>query len=365
MTIDQLSGEIERLKESHLLLQATIESQKDILIFAVDNQYVYRNFNEAFKAATAYAYGTHVSVGMGLFESITSETDQKKIKDNVDRALSGENHLTIEEFGGDNVLYYETRYSPIVNERQEVMGVTVLSSNITARVLAEQKIMALNSELEAFSYTVAHDLRAPLRIINGYSNILAEDYHPHLDEEGKRLITVITGTVRRMSQLIEDILNFSRLGRLQLNLTKVDMLSLISEIIEEQTEMIDRNRIEFRMGPVLTANCDRNLLRHVFSNLLSNAIKYSGKKEKALIEIESVEDNSVLTYSIRDNGSGFDKRLAEKMFNAFQRFHNPTDFEGNGVGLAIVHRIIERHGGKVWAESEIEQGATFYFSLPA
>jgi light-regulated signal transduction histidine kinase (bacteriophytochrome) len=230
--------------------------------------------------------------------------------------------------------------------------------------LAEERITNLNKELDSFTYSVAHDLRAPLRVIDGYSQILRDEYQHALDGEGVRLLGVIATNARQMGQLIDDLLGFSRLGKLPVNFQQVDMKALVSQVIDEQLMFADKNKIEFRIGTLDPAMCDSTLMRHVLSNLVSNAIKYSGKKEKSYIEIGSEEKADEIIYFVKDNGSGFDMQYADKLFGVFQRLHKMSDFEGTGVGLAIVHRIILKHGGKVWAESEVDKGATFYFSLP-
>jgi len=222
----------------------------------------------------------------------------------------------------------------------------------------------LKKELEGFTYTVAHDLRAPLRIIDGYSSILAEDYGECLREDGKRTTQVISNNIHRMGRLIDDLLNFSRLGKLTVHPRPVDMEQLVQEVVHEQMALVPNVRIDLEIGTLPSVNCDVSLMRQVFSNLVSNAIKYSGKKERSKIEIGSSHENGQAVYFVKDNGSGFDMQYSDKLFGVFQRLHRITEFEGTGVGLAIVHRIIEKHGGKVWADAKVDEGATFYFSLP-
>lgn len=218
-----------------------------------------------------------------------------------------------------------------------------------------------NSELESFSYSVSHDLRAPLRSINGYSRILLEDYHAQLDEDGKHYIEVIMKNAQKMGTLIDDLLDFSRMGRQELKKTKTDILQLLEAVLQEIPAHKATINIE---NMPLAVKADNNLLRQVWSNLILNAIKYSGPKEFPLIEIghraELMED----IFYVKDNGVGFDMQYAHKLFGVFQRLHRMEEFEGTGVGLAFVQRIIAKHGGKVWAESVLGEGAIFYFSLP-
>jgi PAS domain S-box-containing protein len=353
-----------KLKEASILLQACLESHRDVLIFSIDKHYRYLNFNVAFKTGTFHAYGRNVVQGMNLGDSITVDEDFERIKANCDRAFAGENHVTIEEYGDAQRYYYETRYNPITNDKKEVIGATVLSANITERIMAERQIQTLNKELEAFTYSVAHDLRAPLRVIDGYSGLLTEDYAELLGKDGKRLIDIIALNARQMGQLIDDLLQFARLGRLSVKKQRVDVNGMMNQLINEQLRQIPKDRIDIRVSPLDAADCDGSLIRHVLSNLISNAIKYSGKRERAIIEVGSTKSETEIVYFVKDNGSGFDMKYADKLFGVFQRLHKASDYEGTGVGLAIVHRVVIKHGGRVWAESEPDRGATFYFSLP-
>jgi len=226
------------------------------------------------------------------------------------------------------------------------------------------QLEAANRELEAFTYSVSHDLRAPLRAIDGYTRILLDDYQPLLDAEGKRVCSVISESAHRMSDLIDDLLTFSRLGRSALNPSKIDMETMATTIFQELTTAQGRKRIDFKVDSVPPAVGDPALLRQVWVNLLSNAIKFSSRQKRAVIRVRGENMENEAVYSVQDNGVGFDMQYADKLFGVFQRLHSVREFEGNGVGLALVQRVIHRHGGRVWAEGEVGKGATFYFALP-
>ena len=355
----------EELARAQLYLRSSIESYKDVLIFSVDTALNYVFFNSAFKAATNYAYGTEVKKGMSLLESITNSADKAKARFNCDKALAGEAHTTLEVYGDLNLIYFETKYNPIVNQRNEIIGVTVLSANVTERKQAEEQILSLNRELEAFSYSVAHDLRAPLRSVNGYAQILKEDYETMLDAEGQQIIEVIRTSAKKMGVLIDDLLAFSRLGRKEIQKTKIDLDQLVREVIAEINKSMPHRaqiKVAGRLGQVAG---DYGLLQQVMFNLVSNAVKYSSKKEQPLVQITSEEKDNETIVSVKDNGAGFDMKYYDKLFGIFQRLHTQHEFDGTGVGLAIIQRIINKHGGKVWAKAKLNEGAVFSFKLPA
>jgi light-regulated signal transduction histidine kinase (bacteriophytochrome) len=226
-------------------------------------------------------------------------------------------------------------------------------------------LRAANNELEAFSYSVSHDLRAPLRAVDGFSQAVLEDYGPKLPEEGVHYLQTIRKGAQRMGALIDDLLSFSRLSRAALNKQSVDTTRLVRDVVAELNPEKDGRSVDLRVHDLLPSHGDPALLKQVWTNLLSNALKYTRKKEKAVIEVGSRSDNGENLYFVRDNGTGFDMRYAHKLFGVFQRLHRNDEFEGTGVGLAIVQRVVHRHGGRVWAESTPDHGATFHFSLKA
>ncbi len=271
--------------------------------------------------------------------------------------------------------------SPLRDSNGTIFGASTIGRNITDKKKAEQKIKELNEtlekkiiertarleasnqELEAFTYSVSHDLRAPLRIIDGYANILVSDSSHKLDEEGNRVLGIIMSNAKRMGQLIDDLLNLSRLGRREVAMKTVDMNELLVPVI---TELLSLNTHppEIRIARLEPADCDANLIRQVWGNLISNSIKYSRNRENPVIEISSYKTGKEIVYLVKDNGVGFDMQYADKLFGVFQRLHKISEFEGTGVGLALVQRVVIKHGGKVWAEAAPGKGAAFYFSLP-
>jgi len=220
-----------------------------------------------------------------------------------------------------------------------------------------------NKELESFSYSVSHDLRAPLRIIHTYTEFLKSDYNDNLDPEGIKMLDAISANAKKMGRLIDDLLNLSQLGRKELVVNNVDMTGLVESVIKEK-ELFEANQTDIKIGDLHPARCDRSLMSQVWINLISNAIKYSSKKEKPVIEISSAKTANEIVYSIKDNGVGFDMKYAGKLFGVFQRLHKATDYEGTGIGLALINRIVLRHRGRVWADAAVDRGATFYFALP-
>ncbi len=228
----------------------------------------------------------------------------------------------------------------------------------------KNKLEDANKELDAFAYSVSHDLRVPLRAIDGFSRILIEDYEDKLDEEGKRLINIVRGNTMKMGQLIDDILQLSRVGRQEMRITKIDMEALVKNVYEELKSSSDKN-ILLKIKSFPPAYGDRILIQQILINLLSNSIKFTKSGETAVIEVGSKKGYDENIYYVRDHGVGFDMKYVNKLFGLFQRLHSQEEFEGTGVGLSIVQRIIRRHGGRVWGEGKVDEGATIYFTLPS
>ena len=265
------------------------------------------------------------------------------------------------------------------NAQGELIGFSKVTRDLTERKNAEERIQALNHnlehhvaeltaanrELDAFTYSLAHDLRAPLRHIHGFATILMENFQEKADDEAKRLLGKILKSSKEMGVMVDDLLNFARLGRVELQRTRVDLAQMVEEVKRQLEPDMQGRSINWEVDALPTVSGDPALLRQVLVNLLSNAVKYTSKEPDAQIKVGSRNGGSEITMFVRDNGAGFEMQYAEKLFRVFQRLHRAEEFEGTGVGLANVRRIIERHGGRIWAEGAPGKGATFYFSLPA
>jgi PAS domain S-box-containing protein len=316
------------------------------------------------------------------YQVFIAGTDQTLPLDRIPvvRALAGEDVYTteLEIHRPDRVVPLEVWASPIRNEENVVEFGVAAFNDITERQATLRQIDQLNGELkhqvnelgmvnrelETFSYSVSHDLRAPLRAVDGFSELLESDYAALLPAEAVRLLTRIRSNVRRMGALIDDLLRFSRLSRKGLETTAIDMESLVANIMDDlRRQWTSAPDIIIGSLPVIPG--DKDLLRQVWINLIDNAVKYSSKRSDPRVEIHSKQDHSEVIFTVRDNGVGFDMAYADKLFGVFQRLHRQDEFEGTGVGLAIVQRVIHRHGGRIWAEAEPGRGATFHFSLPA
>ncbi|MDD5168944.1 MAG: ATP-binding protein [Syntrophales bacterium] len=268
---------------------------------------------------------------------------------------------------------------PLSGGGGEVFGCLIVLTEITERKemevrLAEQtarlqeqgtQLLQANKELESFSYSVSHDLRAPLRAIDGYSKMILRRHNDSFDDDAGRLFNLIRHNTEIMEKLIDDLLAFSRMGRKELHAAEINMHRMLSGTWEELQDLHPHRRMTLKINDMPPGWGDASLIKQVLTNILANAVKFTRDREEAIIEAGTCIREDTRTYYIRDNGVGFDMQYGDRLFNVFQRLHGTEEFEGTGVGLAIVHRIIKRHGGRVWAEGEVGKGACFYFSLPA
>ena len=318
------------------------------------------------------------------FIDFVSSKDKAKAAEYYQKRIKGEDapngyELSAVKKNGEEIFFEITVTEFPYNENKSEL---VFLHDITDRKVIENKIRRLNEELEervelrtqqledankeleAFAYSVSHDLRAPLRAISGFSKILTEDYSKKIDSEGRRVCGVIQNETVRMGQLIDDLLAFSRLSRTSMEQVTANMTPMVQQICDDIRSQNTDKKVNFQLSELYPGTIDVSLIRQVWINLISNAFKFSAKKDNIKIEIGCYKNPGEIIYFVKDNGSGFDMKYVNKLFGVFQRLHNINEFQGTGVGLAIVQRIIHRHGGRVWAEGEVDKGATFYFSLP-
>lgn len=376
-----------RLKEQQLIeseasLTAVIENT-DAVIYSLSKDYRYITFNSLLKTTLHQIYGLDIQPGDKVFDFLKKlEPEEARGWENIyAEALTGKTLQFIKEFNFNNAKTFTSFSINPIWQGTEVTGLSCYARDITRQKYAEEEIVSLNAsldkkvqertlellevnkELETFNYTVSHDLQTPLRALSGFSAILIRDYNSTVDEQGREILSIINDTTRKMSELVRNLLNFSKFGKTVLEKQEVDMGEVVRDAINEVKPAFADFKTEIIVHELKPAFCDYALLKQVWVNLIGNAVKYSSKKDKPVVTIGMKQIDAAAVYYIQDNGAGFDMQCAEKLFGVFERLHSSDEFEGTGIGLGTVQRIITRHGGKVWAEGEKGKGATFYFTL--
>jgi PAS domain S-box-containing protein len=376
-----------RTEEARSRLAAIVESSDDAII-SKDLNGTIMSWNDG--AQRLYGYSAAEALGRPVsILMLPDQQDQMAVLARQIREGIKVEHYETERVRKDGRrIYVSLTLSPVRNRQGEIIGASTIARDVTERkqvqdalrnLMAElelrvkartkelseanKSLLAVNRELESFSYSVSHDLRAPLRAIDGFSKMLLKDYADKLDEDGRRKLNVIRSNTQNMGQLIEDLLAFSRVGRKEIVSASLDMEGLVRAAWKEISLLKPERRPKLALDKLPQSIGDHALIKQVIVNLLSNAIKYSRSRESALVEVGAYPEGERNVYFVRDNGAGFDMDYYHKLFGVFQRLHSTDEFEGTGVGLAIVERIIRRHGGNVWAEGKVGEGATFYFTL--
>ena len=372
--------ERKRVEEVGLRLAAIVNSSDDAII-GKTLAGVITSWNPG--AEKMFGYPAAEAIGQPMLMLFPPERvhEEEDILAKIGRGESVRHFETVRATKDGQRIDVSITISPIANREGKIIGASKIARDITEWKRAEEKIRQLNTELEqrviertaqleaankeleAFSYSVSHDLRAPLRAVNGFAGIVLEDYGSHLPEDGQKYLERIRDGGQQMGVLIDDLLAFSQLSRQPMTRHTVDTAKLVESVLEELKPQHEGRELELRVGDLPPTYGDSSLLKQVWINLLSNALKYSRGRTPAIVEIGCACEGGVNTYFVRDNGTGFDMQYAHKLFGVFQRLHRADEFEGTGVGLAIVQRIIYRHGGRIWAEAKENHGATFYFTL--
>jgi len=378
----KLLEQVEQLRRSDERVRLMVDGVKDYAIFMLSAGGYVTTWNDGARRITGYPDSE--IVGQHISRFYLGSTG---VADHVDAGLTiavrdGKFEDEVRQFRKDGTHFFaHVSITPLQDSRGQTYAFAVVTRDVTERIKSEESIRALNDtlekrvvertveleatnrELETFAYSVSHDLRSPLRAIDGFSQLLLEDYADVLDERGQDYLSRARAATQRMGTLIDDLLHLSRLTRHEMSHVDVDLSELAHEVVAELRRREPGRQLEVVVAPTMHAFGDARLLRIVLDNLLGNAWKYTSKKSTARIEFGCVQYADVPAYFVRDDGAGFDMRYAGKLFGAFQRMHSVEEFPGTGVGLATVARIIQRHGGCIWAEAEVNKGAVFYFTL--
>ncbi len=373
------------LKESHRFISTLLNNLPGMVYRCRnDRNWTMEFVSEGCISLTGYTSEELIKQKGVTYGQIIHPDDREKVWNEVQSALKnksafkityriickdGQTKWVYEQGAGvkqvSTILMIEGFITDITDQKKAEQEIRILNTELDKKVKKRTaQLESANKELEAFTYSVSHDLRAPLRAIDGFSKIVMKEHSTQLDEEGLRFLNIVRDNIQKMNLLINDLLALSRVGRKKINFASIDFRPIIESIQEDLKTTFGNRKITLNLKDLPVATGDKFLLTQVWQNLLSNAVKYTGSKERPEIEIGGESNGKMTTYYIKDNGVGFDMKYASKLFEVFQRLHREEDFEGTGVGLSIVQRIIHRHGGKVWAQSTLNEGSTFYFSLP-
>ena len=376
-----------RQAERDIAHLAAIVTSTDDAIISKNLQGIVTSWNGA--AERLFGYTAEEMIGQPVSRLIPPDrpNEEPEILARIGRGESIAHYETIRRRKDGTEFHAWLSVSPLIDHHGKIIGASKIARDITEQkrweealrdrdraltagndALKKEKeaLAEANKELEGFSYSVSHDLRAPLRTIDAFSRILEEDHRPSLDAEAYRCLTIVRNAAARAGQLIDDLLNFSRLGRQGMNFRLVKMADLAREAADNLRTIEEGRQIDLTIGDLPACQGDGRFLKLVWTNLLENAFKYTKNRNEVRIEVGWMPDDAsaeAVTYYVKDNGVGFNMKYVHKLFCVFQRLHGNEDFDGTGVGLAIVQRIVQRHGGRVWAEGKVDGGATFFFSL--
>jgi PAS domain S-box-containing protein len=365
----------EALRESEKRYRTIFEESRDaIYITTREGRFV--DINQS--GLNLFGFTKQEMIGMNVREIYVHAFDRQRFQQEIEQKGSVRDYVvkfrkkdgtemdclltaTVKRADDGSILGYQGIIRDITERKKAEEEIKKLDEDLKRRAI---ELATINKELEAFSYSVSHDLRTPLIAIGGFSHLLLEKYSTHLDEKGQQFLNIIRTKAQNMSQLIDDTLAFCHLSRREMKSSDINMGELAKAIFEELRLIHPERHLLWNIKTLPSARGDQTMIRQVFVNLLSNAIKFTKPKETAVIEIGGRVEEGRNIYYVKDNGVGFDVQEAKKLFNAFQRLHSTEEFEGTGIGLAIVHRIIQRHDGQVWAEGKVNEGAIFFFTLP-
>ncbi len=359
------------LEQQHALLEAVIESSKDHIL-SVDHNYHYTSFNSPHKKFMKLLYGSDIQMGHNILYYHTNLEDRRKAQENIDRILKGES-FTIESYYGSDAFkrrYFLITHNPVKDTSGNVIGCAVYAHDFTSRKKVEEnlkhtmkELQRSNRELEQFAYVVSHDLQEPLRMVSSFTQLLEKRYKGQLDEDADEYIDFIIDGAQRMRDLIDDLLAFSRLNTETEEFKETNLETVLNEVLTTFNSSIGENDVLITHNNLPTVMADPTQINQLFQNLLSNAIKFRGNRSpKIHLDAEELEDDWKI--SISDNGIGISPLNQKKIFNVFTRLHTRQEYEGTGIGLSICKKIVQRHGGRIWVESEKGKGSTFYFILP-